>query len=153
MSNYHYLQKEFNGLPVGTPLVHTSKPGFILAAERMMGKNVSPTAAYHLPGKKSKMDIFVIPLFGGYVNNVHPQDKSIVGPFVRGVVEQTSDKLPGNIRAKIFLVKDYPFINATVCFNTETTGDVVTVVGEDDFKDCCLDLDALIDEAKNLIVD
>lgn len=114
-----YLQKEFNGLPAGTPLVGMDRvPPEAQVARALVGQPREPDTWYRIQGTQVPVRI---PLFQGLVDRHHPTAKEVVGPFVSNVVLFGLDKLSDDVSAHISLVKemyDYPEVVIRVCVNT-----------------------------------
>lgn len=114
-----YLQKEFNGLPAGTPLMEAALvPPEAQLARALVGHPKEPDMWYRIQGTQVPVRI---PLFQGLVNKHHPTAKEVVGSFVSNIVLFGQDKLSADTSAYISLDKemyDYPEVVIRVCVNT-----------------------------------
>lgn len=105
-SDVYYLHKEYNGMPVGTPMLRTEPTSAHLQARAMLKNDVTPGGYFKCPPSDV---VHWIPFFDNIIENVHPNDPRITGPFLYKGYECTVDRLPNLHNLHVHLVKEYPY--------------------------------------------
>ncbi len=122
----YYLQVPFNGLPAGTPLYECEPSGAHVFANALVGRDAEPARYFTVAGEEGENAIMRVPSFRGIVGEVHPQDKTVVGPFVAGRVSIDYDKLGNGVGVLIAAQRNYPFVDVKVVIDPGLTyGDIV----------------------------
>ena len=125
----HYLQVPFNGMPAGTPLYECGPSGAHVFANALVGRDAEPARYFTVAGEEGENAIMRIPSFKGIVGEVHPQDKTVIGPFVAGSVSVDHDKLGKGVDVLIAARRDYPFVEVKVVIDPDLTyADIVCSV-------------------------
>ena len=117
----HYLQVPFNGLPAGTPLYECEPSSAHVFANALVGRDAEPARYFTVVGEEGENAIMRIPSFKGIVGEVHPQDKTVVGPFVAGGVSVDHDKLGKGVNVLIAARRNYPFVEVKVVIDPDLT--------------------------------
>ena len=117
----HYLQVPFNGLPAGTPICECEPSSAHVFANALVGRDVEPARYFTVVGEEDESSIIRIPSFKGIVGEVHPQDKTVFGPFVAGNVSVDYDKLGNGVNVLIAARRDYPFVDVKVVIDPDLT--------------------------------
>ena len=117
----HYLQVPFNGLPAGTPICECEPSSAHVFANALVGRDVEPARYFTVVGEEDESSIIRIPSFKGIVGEVHPQDKTVIGPFVAGNVSVDYDKLGNGVNVLIAARRDYPFVDVKVVIDPDLT--------------------------------
>ena len=135
-TNLHYLQVPFNGLPAGTPICECEPSSAHVFANALVGRDVEPARYFTVVGEEDESSIIRIPSFKGIVGEVHPQDKTVIGPFVAGNVSVDYDKLGNGVNVLIAARRDYPFVDVKVVIDPDLTyADIVFALETSDLKD------------------
>ena len=137
----HYLQVPFNGLPAGTPLYECTPSSVHVFANALVGRDVEPARYFVVAGEGGENAIMRIPSFKGIVGEVHPQDKTVVGPFTAGDVSVDHDKLGSGVHVLIAARLNYPFVELKVVVDPDLTyADIVCSVEASGMKASKCDL-------------
>lgn len=137
----HYLQVPFNNLPVGTPVYECEPSSAHLVANAIVGRDVEPARYFIVAGEEGENAIMRIPSFKGIVGEVHPLDKTVVGPFVAGSVSADYDKLGNGVNVLIAARRNYPFVEVKVVIDPDLTyADIVLSVEASGMKASKCDL-------------
>ena len=122
----HYLQVPFNGLPAGTPMYECKPSSAQVFANALVRRDAEPARYFTVAGEVGENSIIRIPSFKGIVGEVHPQDKTVVGPFVAGSVTVDYDKLGKGVNVLIAAQRNYPFLDVKIIIDPDLTyGDIV----------------------------
>ena len=122
----HYLQVPFNGLPVGTPVYESEPSSAQVFANALVRRDAEPARYFIVVGEEGEDVIMRIPSFKGIVGEVHPQDKTVIGPFVAGSVTVDYDKLGKGVNVLVAAQRNYPFVDVKVVIDPDLTyGDIV----------------------------
>lgn len=122
----HYLQVPFNGLPAGTPVYECEPSSAQVFANALVRQDAEPARYFIVAGEESENSIMRVPSFKGIVGEVHPQDKTVVGPFVSGTLSFDYDKLGRDVSVLVTAQRNYPFIDVKVIVDPDLTyADVV----------------------------
>ena len=125
----HYLQVPFNGLPVGTPICECEPSNAQVFANALVGRDAEPARYFTVAGEEGENAIMRIPSFKGIVGEVHPQDKTVIGPCVAGSVSVDHDKLGKGVDVLIAARRNYPFVEVKVVIDPDLTyADIVCSV-------------------------
>lgn len=125
----HYLQIPFNNLPAGTPICECEPSNAHVFANALVGRDAEPARYFTVAGEEGENAIMRIPSFKGIVGEVHPQDKTVVGPFVAGSVSVDYDKLGSGVHVIIAARRNYPFVELKVVIDPDLTyADIVCSV-------------------------
>ena len=131
----YYLQKEYEGLPKGTPMVATSPTNDHHLAKAMLGGNVVPTGYYKLLGSDDS-SVHAIPRFENIVDEVHPQCLTRIGVCVLDL-EATKvdvDRLPTGESFRVIVLREHPRARIVVvlddrqCAINRVTADEIAAV-------------------------
>ena len=144
----HYLQTSFNGMPAGTPLYECEPSAAHVFANALVGRDAEPARYFTVAGEEGENAIMRIPSFKGIVGEVHPQDKTVIGPFVAGGVSVDHDKLGNGVGVLIAAQRNYPFVDLKVIMDPDLTyGDIVYSLDTSgiDSDKCDLIFDASLD--------
>lgn len=117
----HYLQVPFNGLPTGTPICECEPSSAQVFANALVGRDVEPARYFTVAGEGGENAIMRIPSFKGIVGEVHPQDKTVVGPFVAGSISVDYDKLGNGVSVLIAARRNFPFVEVMVVIDPDLT--------------------------------
>ena len=140
-TNLHFLQVPFNGLPAGTPICECEPSRAHVFANALVGRDVEPARYFTVVGEEDESSIIRIPSFKGIVGEVHPQDKTVIGPFVAGSVSVDYDKLGKGVNVLIAARRDYPFVDVKVVIDPDLTyADIVCSVEASGMKASKCDL-------------
>ena len=135
-TNLHYLQVPFNGLPAGTPLLETEPSSAQVFANALVHRDKEPARYFSVVGQVSENDVMRIPSFKGIVGEVHPQDKTVIGPFVAGDITFDYDNLGKGVHVLITAKRNYPFVEVKVIIDPRLTyADIVFALETSDLKD------------------
>lgn len=151
----HYLQVPFNGLPAGTPLYECGPSGAHVFANALVGRDAEPARYFTVAGEEGENAIMRIPSFKGIVGEVHPQDKTVIGPFVAGGVSVDHDKLGNGVGVLIAAQRNYPFVDLKVVIDPGLTyADIVYSLDTSgmDASKCVLDYNASLDSTVLTVV-
>ena len=117
----HYLQVPFKGMPAGTPLYECGPSDAHEFANALAGRDAEPARYFIVAGEEGENAIMRIPSFKGIVGEVHPQDKTVIGPFVAGSISVDYDKLGKGVDVLIAARRDYPFVDVKVVIDPDLT--------------------------------
>lgn len=113
-----FLQKEYQGLPAGTPLVRAEPTSAHMQARVMVGEGSYPAMYYKVFGGGD--EVIYIPMFNALVGEHHPTSKEVVGPFSLDPLPKVDfDSLPKGKRAIVAFNRAWPVINVTVCIDPD----------------------------------
>ena len=122
----HYLQVHFNGLPAGTPVYECEPSSAQVFANALVRRDAEPARYFIVVGEADENSVMRIPSFKGIVGEVHPQDKTVIGPFVAGSIFVDYDKLGNGVGVLIAAQRNYPFVDVKVVIDPGLTyGDIV----------------------------
>ena len=122
----HYLQVPFNGLPAGTPICECEPSSAHIFANALVRRDAEPARYFTVAGEGGENSVMRVPSFRGIVGEVHPQDKTVVGPFVAGSISVDYDKLGNGVGVLIAAQRNYPFVDVKVVIDPGLTyGDIV----------------------------
>ena len=141
----HYLQTSYNGLPAGTPLYECGPSGAHVFANALVRRDAEPARYFTVAGEEGENAIMRIPSFKGIVGEMHPQDKTVIGPFVAGGVSVDHDKLGNGVGVLIAAQRNYPFADVKVVIDPDLTyADIVYSLDTSgmDTSNCELEYDA-----------
>ena len=141
----HYLQTSYNGLPTGTPLYECEPSSAHVFANALVRRDAEPARYFIVAGEKGENSVIRIPSFKGIVGEVHPQDKTVVGPFVAGSLSIDYDKLGNGVGVLIVAQRNYPFVDVKVVIDPDLTyADIVYSLDTSgmDTSNCELEYDA-----------
>ena len=126
MSKIVYLQREYEGLPAGTPLERAEMSSAHHQARAMLRDSV-PARYYRLAGTEGPATI-MIPAFEGVIGELHPNDPKRTGPYsCTGYEVVGPDRLSARYLAKIEVGCDYPTSKVVVILNDLPGGNMVGV--------------------------
>ena len=135
-TNLHYLQVPFNGLPAGTPLLETEPSSAQVFARALVHRDAEPARYFSVVGQVGENYVMRIPSFKGIVGDVHPQDKTVIGPFVAGDITFDYDNLGKGVHVLITAQRNYPFVEVKVIIDPRLTyADIVFALETSDLKD------------------
>ena len=137
----HYLQVPFNGKPVGTPISECEPSNAHVFARALVHRDAEPARYFAVVGEAGENSIMRIPSFKGIVGEVHPQDKTVVGPFTAGRIFIDYDKLGNGVNVLIAARRNYPFVEVKVVIDPDLTyADIVCSVEASGMKASKCDL-------------
>ena len=137
----HYLQVPFNGLPAGTPLYECEPSNAQVFARALVYKDAEPARYFTVVGEGDENSIMRIPSFKGIVGDVHPQDKTVIGPFTAGSISTDYDRLGKGVNVLIAARRNYPFVEVKVVIDPDLTyADIVCSVEASGMKASKCDL-------------
>ncbi len=117
----HYLQVSFNSLPAGTPVYECEPSGAQVFANALVRRDAEPARYFIVAGEKSENSIMRVPSFKGTVGEVHPRDKTVVGPFVTGGISVDCDKLGRDVSVLVTAQRNYTFVDVKVIVEPDIT--------------------------------
>ena len=151
----HYLQVPFNGLPAGTPVYECEPSSAQVFANALVRRDAEPARYFIVAGERSENSIMRVPSFKGIVGEVHPQDKTVVGPFVSGDISFDYDKLGRDVSVLVTAQRNYPFVDVKIIIDPGLTyGDIVYSLDTSgmDASKCVLEYDASLDSTVLTVV-
>ena len=151
----HYLQVPFNGLPAGTPVCECEPSSVQVFANALVRRDAEPARYFTVVGEGGENSVMRVPSFRGIVGEVHPQDKTVVGPFVAGSISVDYDKLGNGVGVLIAAQRNYPFVDVKVVIDPGLTyGDIVYSLDTSgiDTDKCDLIFDASLDSTVLTVV-
>lgn len=132
----YYLQKEYEGLPKGTPMVACQPTADHHLAKAMLGGNVIPTGYYKLLGSDETGEVHAIPRFENIVDEVHPQCLTRIGVCVLDLdaTKVDVDRLPTGESFRVIVLREHPRARIVVvlddrqCAINRVTADEIAAV-------------------------